>query len=243
MLNINKAIQGLGLSESEVNIYLSSLELGESNISELAKNAGLTRSSCYNGVQKLISLGLMSIYRIGSRKIYRAANPDRLLSLFKEREELIAEVLPKLKSRQHIHDKKPALFTYQGREGFKAVLNDILDRQFPLSAITSIDNALAVLGEDFKEFIEERSKKHLRVRLLTDKTDKTIEMRKKDNAELRVTKFLPSGLPLTTANFIYGDRIAIVSLIAKDPFSIIIEDPAVVGTYANLFEIAWSHGQ
>lgn len=241
-MDINKAIQALGLSETEASIYLASLGLGESTISEIATKARMNRSSCYDGIKKLVSLGLLSIFRIGSRKFYKAESPDKFLKLLEEKEAILKEVLPHLKSHQRKQDKKPVLYTYQGHEGFRAVLNDILEKQYPLSAITSIDSAFTVLGEDFKDFIEKRHKKNLRVRLLTEKTDKSIELRKKDSLELRVTKFLPGDLTLTTANFIYGDRIAIVSLVGKNPFSLIIEDSAIVQTYMTLFEIAWNHG-
>lgn len=241
-MNSLKAIRGLGLNESEANLYLAALELGESTISELATKSGLTRSSCYDGIKELISNGLLSVVRMGTKKIYRAENPDKLLLLLKEKEEMIASVLPQLKSRYGIRDRKPALYSYQGHEGFRAILNDILEKQYPLSAITSIDSALKVLGEDFKDFIEKRHKKNLRVRLLTNKTETSIELKKKDNSELRMTKFLSDESVLTTANFIYGDRIAIISLNAKNPFGLVIEDPAIVQTYMALFEIAWSHG-
>lgn len=232
----------MGFSRAEADIYLASLELGESTISEIANKAQVTRSSCYESIKKLISTGLLSILRIGSKKLYKAESPDKLLALLQEKETLIRDVLPQLKSRHRIHDGKPALYTYQGREGFRAVLNDILEKQHTLFAITSIDSALEVLGEDFKDFIEERHKKHLKVHLLTNKTDESLELKKKDSAELRVTKFLPSESVLATANFIYGNRIAIVSLVSKNPFCLIIEDPAIVQTYMTLFEIAWSHG-
>lgn len=241
-MDINRAIQALGLSEAEANIYLASLGVEGRTISEIANKAHLTRSSCYEGVKKLISSGLLSVFRVGSRKLYKAENPDKLLMMLQEKEAMIKEVLPQLKSRHSVQDRKPALYTYQGREGFKAVLNDILEKQYPLAAITSIDNALAVLGEDFRDFIEKRHKKHLRVRLLTDKTAKSTELKKKDTAELRLTKFLPSESTLNTANFIYGDRIAIVSLIAQNPFCLIIEDASIVQTYMTLFEIAWNRG-
>ena len=88
-MDINKAIQAIGLSETEASIYLASLGLGESTISEIATKAHMTRSSCYDGIKKLISLGLLSIFPVGSRKFYKAESPDKFLKLLEEKGSII----------------------------------------------------------------------------------------------------------------------------------------------------------
>ncbi|MDP3963350.1 MAG: helix-turn-helix domain-containing protein [bacterium] len=240
-MEIKRALQNFGLKESEIRIYLASLELGESLMSDIANAAHITRSSCYDAIKTLAALGLINTFRMGARKLYKAECPEKLLSILQDRESQLRLVMPQLKGRWRVHDKKPILYMHEGREGFRAILNDILERQHPLCAITSIDSAEEVLGEDLKNFIERRHVKHLRVRLLTNQTPRSIELKRKDSTESRQTKFLPGNPSFTTANFIYGDRVATVSLMAKNPFGLIIDDPDIAQTQRIQFETVWDH--
>lgn len=240
-MHVQKAVENIGLSKTEASVYLASLELGESIISDIAKAVRLPRSTCYEAMENLTSLGLINVLIIGSRKLYKAADPEKLLAILKERESLLKVIVPQLKLKHHTHNKRPNLYLYQGKEALIAVLDDILEKQYPLYAITSIDDILEVLGAEFKNFMEKRQKKHLRVRLLTSRTGGSVGLKERDGLELRQTKFLPSSFSSTTANFIYGNRIAILSVNAKPPFGLIIDDPDIARTYRNLFEVIWNH--
>lgn len=241
LMDIKIAIQNIGLGNLETRIYITSLEIGESTISDIAKTVDVARSSCYKAIENLILLGLIRVLKIGKRRLYKAENPEKLLTVLQNKETALREVIPRLKSRLSLHNKIPSIFVYEGGTGFKAILNDILERQHPLCSITSIDTALDVLGEDFKEFIEKRYKKHLRVRLLTARTNEAVKLREKDSLESRITKFLPGNPVFTTATFIYGSRIAIVSLNSKNILGTILEDSDIAQTHQTLFEIAWNH--
>jgi hypothetical protein len=69
-----------------------------------------------------------------------------------------------------------------------------------------------------------------------------MRLKKNDEAEMRHIKFLPSGIDLKLiTNFIYGDKIAILSFNKKEPTGIVIHDPDVA--YGNMlyFENLWQH--
>jgi HTH-type transcriptional regulator, sugar sensing transcriptional regulator len=238
-MDVKRALENMGLTKAEIETYLASLELGECTISDMAKAVHLPRSSCYNTLEHLIALGLINVLKVGSRKVYKAGDPEKLLVILRERENAIKEVVPRLKLRYGIHSRKPGLYFYDGKESIRAIFDDILEKQYPLYAITSINDALDVLGEDFRDFMEKRHKKQLRVKLLTSQSEEGRQLKKKDDLEFRQTKFLPSSFSFATANFIYGDRMAIISTKAKNPFGLIMEDPDIAQTYRDLFEIIW----
>lgn len=240
MSYIQKTIEKLGLTRQEAALYISALELGESTISDLSRKSGIPRSSCYEIINSLVSLGLIDVLKIGARRFYKAENPEKFRSILKEKEVLLNEILPQLKKYPLITDRKPGLNLYEGQRGMKMILSDILARQFPLLAITSIDDALEVFGDGFLEFIQNRYKKHIRVKLLTQKSEEGVKLRNKDSLELRQTRFLPSDFEFKNANFIYGNRVAIISLMAKNPYGLIIDDADIAQTHRLLFELAWN---
>ncbi|PJE50728.1 MAG: hypothetical protein COV29_03260 [Candidatus Yanofskybacteria bacterium CG10_big_fil_rev_8_21_14_0_10_36_16] len=238
-MEIQKIIQNLGLTEKEAAVYLASLELGDEKLFKIAKTAHIPRTSCYNMVKSLISKGLISVFKTGTGQFYKAESPERLLNSLRENEISLRKILPQLKSKHQETNNKPRVYFYENAQGIKTILEDILIKQHPLMAITSVDDALNVLGDNFRDFINKRHKKYLRVRLLTQKSDYSLELKNRDEQELRRTKFLPVDFIFKTANFIYGNRIAIIDFQRKNPFGLIIEDENISETQRMLFEITW----
>lgn len=240
---IQKTLEKLGLSKKEAAVYLASLQLGDDNLSEIAKAARIPRTSCYNIIKSLISMGLLNTFKMGTKYHYKAENPDKLLISLREQELALREIMPQLKSKYREVGGKPAIYFYESAEGIKIILEDILAKQYSLLAVTSIDDAISVLGDDFMNFIERRHKKHLRVKLLTHRSEKALKLKKRDEAETRQTKFLPSTSQFKTANFIYGDRVAMIDFQSKQPLGLIIEDQNIAETQRMLFEIIWEQNR
>jgi hypothetical protein len=60
-----------------------------------------------------------------------------------------------------------------------------------------------------------------------------------DGEELRTTQFLPSSIAINNCNFIYANKVAIISLNKKRPVGILIEDEDIHHTMEILFESVW----
>lgn len=238
---LNAVIQKFNLTPKESSVYLIALELGEAQIYEIAKKVRLPRTSCNDIIINLHKKGLLNFYKIRGKKIYSAANPEKFLFLLKEQEALLGAALPHLKAlyKTNKNGIKPSIKFYDGVEGVKEILKDILNCQCHFLAVTSLDDAFEVLGHDFADFIESRERHRMRVDLLTKRTTLAENFKKKDVEELRRTRFLPDTYNLKTINFIYRDKFAIISLNHKLPTGLIIEDADIVGTYRMFFEIAW----
>jgi len=91
-----KVIEQLGYTSKEAKVYLASLSLGESHISDIAAKVKIPRSTAQAIVDRLHEDGLMNFYIMRRYKYWVAENPERLLEKLKKREEAIAEALPKL---------------------------------------------------------------------------------------------------------------------------------------------------
>lgn len=243
-MQLSAVIQKFGLTPKEAAVYLAALELGGSRTYEIAKKLRMARTSCSDAVSTLCKKGLLNFYKLRGQKIYSAENPEKFASLLKDQGALLEDVLPQLRALHRADkggDRRPVIRFYEGAEGCRVIFEDILDFGHNVLAVTSLDDALEVLGDDFSGFIERRQRRKLRVRLLTKRTPLAERLKKIDAQELRQTVFLPDGYDLKTANFIYGDRLAILSLNRTRPTGLVIEDAGIADTHRMFFEFAW-HG-
>jgi hypothetical protein len=120
------------------------------------------------------------------------------------------------------------------------VYDDILETKKHILAIISWPEWAELLGKDFvDQFMMQRYRQFLKIRLLTQRTVLAMDLKKRDEKELRTTCFLPPEIEIKNTNFIYGDKVAIISFNKKFPIGIIIEDPSIRQTMEALFELLW----
>ena len=102
---IEKILKKYGLSEKEAKIYLTLLEMGKSAVSDIAKKAGINRSTTYVIIEALIEQGLVNTSEENKVKRYTATPPSNLIRTIEEtiekQNELLNEVntvLPELET-------------------------------------------------------------------------------------------------------------------------------------------------
>jgi len=137
---INLELRKLGLKAKEANIYLAALELGYSSVQKIAQKAGVSRPTAYEVIRGLTKRGLMrEVKRKGSirgEKTYFAAeSPDQLLALLRvqkkeveEKEREFVRIISALQSKYHLAGQNE-IRTYEGKEGFKVLLDDFSQSQ------------------------------------------------------------------------------------------------------------------
>ena len=239
-MHIRSAIEQLGYSPHEVKVYLAALELGGSTATDIAEKTRIPRTTVNLIIDSLHRKGLLDAYLQHRRKIWTATNPNKLLIRLKEHEAGLRAVLPELQSLQRDTGAKPMVRTYTGVEEIKQIMNDILETKHHLSAIHLWDDWVALLGKSYTDdFIENRVRKNIRARLLVPKTKTTLALKERDSKELRTTQFLPNSVAVNNSNFIYGNKVAIISLKTKHPVGILIEDKDFNHTMKVLFESLW----
>jgi sugar-specific transcriptional regulator TrmB len=239
-MHLKSVIEQLGYSPQETAVYLAALELGGSTTTDIAAKARLPRTTVNLIINSLNKKGLMNAYIQRKRKIWAAENPERLMITVKEREAALKLVLPELQSLRHDTGVKPTVRAYGGVEEIRQIMNDILEAKHHISAILSWDEWLNLLGKTYMEdFIENRYRQYLRIRILTPKSKAAMALKQKDGEELRTTQFLPSSIEINNCNFIYANKIAVISLNKKRPVGILIEDQDIHHTMEVLFESLW----
>src|SRR3989344_3284922 len=235
-MQIQNALQSIGLNEKEAHVYLALLHMGEGTISDIAKAASMPRATVYLVLKSLQKKEFTGFYLKRKRRYFMAENPDKLLQISQRQQQEVEDVIPRLKAHYTASKTQPRIKFFEGKEGVRKVFHEILEEKRPLCAITSIDDMQTLARDYFKEFIRRRIAQNLKVQLLTNKSEASLRLQKTDGGELRETRFVPETYSFHTANYIYGNKFAIVLL--KDyPMAILIEDEAVAKTARMQFDL------
>lgn len=234
-----KLLQKIGFEPQEAKVYMSLLTLGEATVADVAKHAGVVRTSCYYTLQKLHEKGIAHPYVKHGVHYWGVEGPQWLSNRLDEQKNTLDYLMPQLQAMHATFGAKPSFTYYEGLNGVKEVLNDILRERKNLLAMSSLEDSLALLGRRFQFFISKRAKLGLQVRYITNRSPETVAMQARDKQELRHLHFLPAGKIIKNMNYIYGDKVAILSLNRKLPMGVIIKDPDIAHTQSILFEALW----
>ncbi len=126
-------LRKIGMTDNEAEIYLTLLKMGEALASEIAAGSKISRPHVYDSINRLIEKGLASYVIKNNRKYFRGASPHKLIDYLKDKEldikrkeKEVTEALPALLRLHKPKKPKPIVEVYEGKEGMKTILNDII---------------------------------------------------------------------------------------------------------------------
>ncbi len=130
---IKDKLRELGFSEKEATIYLALLAVGSAVASDIAKRAGLKRSTAYVILEALAAKGLVSAVDRRGVRLYHAAPAEQLVQYMKSmasRYEGFADtakkLIPELKLPRVPHTAVPHVRIVQGADGIRSVYEETL---------------------------------------------------------------------------------------------------------------------
>jgi len=238
---LQKELQKIGLSDAESKVYLAALELGETNIGRLAKKSGIKRTTTYLVVDSLKEKGLLSSLKKKNKIFFYADDPRVLERITEERQNTINKIMPELLSFTNLIDKKPQIRYFEGIEGIKEVLKDVL--HYPEQEMYSwfSESFATDFEEDFFNdyFIPQRKEKKIFAKVILPDTPIIRQLVAKDQEHLRVSKLLPADkYNINIEIQIYGNnKVSITSY--EEKFSMIIESPKIHKSLKSIFEAMW----
>ena len=83
-------LEDLGLSITEIKVYLSLLELGSSTAGPILEKSQLQNSVVHRAINTLITKGLINFILEGKRKIYQATDPENFITYIDEKKKRFA---------------------------------------------------------------------------------------------------------------------------------------------------------
>jgi len=240
-MELQEAIESLGLSEKEAKIYLALLGAGASSAYGIAVRSGLKRPTTYVILDDLVRRGVVLLVPRSKKKLYRARDPQFLFERAEKKFKEAKAKLPEIEARAKQESYKPRTLYFEGIEGVKEVLNyhtkELAGGEIKgFYAKTSPE--IMKKFDNYKEYNENLKKNNIKLRGIAPKDPSLSSFRKTDKEFRREFKEIPKEE--------YSSEVAIE--IGKDfvrffdPVNLqglVIDNPAIAKTMNQIFEMVW----
>ncbi|NTW30690.1 MAG: hypothetical protein HGA33_05405 [Candidatus Moranbacteria bacterium] len=240
---LRKELEQAGISENEAKIYLAALELGESNISRIAKKAVIKRTTAYLIVDALRTKGLINTFKKRNKTVFVAEDPRKIQEKMAERKIAIDAIMPDLLALSNTLDKKPGIRYFEGSGGIKDLFKDML--KYPGQEVLEWYSEAYV--QDFEEeffsgyFTPRRVANKIWVRAILPDNVIIRKLVGQNEKQLRKTKLLdPEKYDIKIEMNIYGNnKVSIISF--QEKIGLIIESKKIHDSMKNIFELMWEY--
>lgn len=235
----------LGITLKEAKVYLSLVKEGPSSVRQLAVATGMNRGTVYDVLKELQANGLARFYNAETRQYFVATSPDRLTEMAKEKKEALHQataeldtMVSQLKTFHDNGDRHPIARMYEGSEGVRSILEDVLDsvsRQYEKEYFVYSSSAVrgAGLYAGIPDFTLRRIEKGIHVKNISFGTPGL-------TSGLDERKHILGAAGAPTYVLIYAGKVANIFLDRRGEFTgLIVDNRAMYETQCALFFELW----
>jgi sugar-specific transcriptional regulator TrmB len=237
-----KDLDALGLNKNLTTLYLAILRSGGQSASQLAAATGLNRSNVYALMEQLVAKNMVSIDFMGSKRRYKACDPEILNRLAEDRLRSIQQLMPELKALFGSGPANPRISYYEGEASVTVVFDELvnikgdnyryfgsLDAQL---AVESIENARRSVQKRLQRGIQSRS-------IRTRDSDLDDVIYRAGEEYLREVRYFPKIIPPHSPDlYIYDQKLAIL-VASGERFALIIESLELSTLMGLLWDMIW----
>lgn len=235
-----EVLKKIGLTDSEIEIYLDLVKHGDSLASEIANRIKISRTYVYDAIQNLIDKSLIVYVIKNNRRYFKALEAEKLLEyideqttqLQKQKEE-VNKLVKELKAFQKPVKEKPIVEVFEGKEGLKTILNDIVNEGKDIIGWGATDRIRKYLPDWFLErYIKEKAKKKLITRQLYVSGEGTLK------GPGYIFKKLPKEFSSPVTFGAYSNKI-VIFFWSETPIVIRIRNKEIADSFRKHFEFLW----
>jgi len=243
MQNHEKTLKEIGLTNAEAKVLIELYKVDSATVSDLAEQTKIYRTNIYDILESLITKGLVSYITKANKRYFQASKPQKLLEVVKEKEARLQQQEKEVQSLVNNlltlnKAKKEELRAeiYQGKEGLKTLLNNILNEQkdyacFGYSAVSE-----KILPIFFKHWHKQRIKLKIKRRLLAkEQMRNTLAVK----IPLTETRYIQDEYNTPISIMIYGDKVWVLIPSGNENISLLVESKKLAQSLLNSFEQLW----
>jgi len=248
---IYNALLELELPEKAIDLYLSLSESDEYTLSSLAESLDISRPYLYKLIDLLESKGLLKQNPNNKEERLQLLSPNEILSQLRDKkaqllntEKQFIDVLPGLLEsyKQRSLPSKVKIIT--GQKSLEDLFFQITEEA--ANGISeyfgSADDFIDFISWDKEmEYINNRIKKNLRMKVLLVPSKISRSFKKIDKKELRETRFFLGKLPVKTGFQLYANKVILWQPMAR--IAILIEDEYLVAMMKSIFYFCWDKSE
>ena len=238
-------LKDIGLTDKEAKTYLAILELGSSTIKPISLRAGIKRTSIYNFIDHLVTLGLISPSEIRGRTHYKAESPQKLVEIQRTRLSELESNIPYFMNLYSDKGSKVKISYFEGPEQIKNLANEGLNCQKEILYIWPGEEMTEKIGGSrfWNNFSKKRTEKGINVKLVRFQGKSNLWEASVSGLEyLRETRWAPKELEDTVDMGVAIYDNGKVGLFAPDQesYGILIESQSYEKTMRMLFNFLWT---
>lgn len=250
-MGIEAILKNFGLDTKQIHVFLASLELGSQPVSILARKTSLNRTTVYAILNELLKYGFVSKYNKMNIQYFAPTAPEGIVDIMKRKKEEFSRyeqetklAIPEIKARFNPYLSKSNVAYFEGNEGVKNAMENILSEEKNVLAYRSIESWFDTkFAEYMKEYEFRRVNKHkleMRVIVADTKSARNYFSDKVLRKNTKV-KFVKKNNEFGNEIYIYGNKTAIVCFKPGSAFGAIIESDENAKTQSEIFELAWKN--
>lgn len=238
-MEINDALENIGMEPTEIKIYIYLLKNGSCTKQKISDKNSIVRQTVYEVVNKMLTKGFVSCSMTERRKIYSAVPPEMLLDRLKEKEEQLKQAIPQLIKFQGKH-QETFVESFIGAKGFKNLISLMLRSKTELLWFASEEINKMVFEEYYHEnFVVKRVEAKIPLKLLTYGSNK-VRLWQSDKNNLREVRLLKMAENIKSSSFVvFEDKVIIFSFDKDNLFGILIKNTIVQGMFKEIFLDYW----
>lgn len=245
MDSLKKNLKTLGLTEEEINIYITALEQGSITVLELARRTKIPRTTVYLLIDSLTEKGLISLTAQGKKKLYVPASPEYLVKMARTKhEELektvgsLTDELPQLQALFNLSHQKPKIRYYEGVEEVKKIYEDTLTAE-KIYVHCMSQSAILTMGEYLEKYFVRVIRRMIHTKEMVSDTPEDRKYQHEYSTSRNKIICLPKKYQTNTDYLIFGDTVAFVTYKNSVPVGVVISDPEIAHFERVRFEIIW----
>lgn len=180
-------LKSIGLSNSEVEVYLDLLKNRASSAYLVARRINQHRSGVYEAIRKLQQRGFIVEIQEKNKKLYQTKEHTAIEEYLNQKQAELKEIAPYLKEVSNTEMPSGAISVSYGLTRLRTVFSNILDLKKEISIWIIPKNVNEVLGEWFlKEINEALIKKEIPAKIIySERFDSMREIPKNALTEVR----------------------------------------------------------
>lgn len=229
-------LKHLGLSNEEVRVYLLLLQKGPLQVTQIAKELSMARSTIYRVVTGLHDKGLVSKTIEENLKIYLPTDPNKLPELLLSRLEEIKNILPELNKIYAKPKEKTEVLVFRGKDGIKVVMNDIITEGKPYTCMGNIEKFFHEVDIFTRRWMENVEKKKIFGRLIGSKKQKF------EIAKTEKCRYLPDDFFAESTTVTYGNKTAFF-IWSRPLYVVLMDDKEVTKSNVKTFDYLWKQAK
>ena len=241
-----KILKEIGLTESEIKVYLALLKLGQTTAGKIVDEAKVTRSKIYDILERLKDKGLVGYIIKESTKYFSATNPNNILRYLEEKEKKIQEekdsikkILPELLNQQKLSQKDKDAEVYIGINRMKNAFN-VLVEEFESKEPYYVFGAGK--GENveqiqifFSQLHLKRKEKKVKSFIIFNESSRSL-FEEQEKSKLVEVRYIKQSTP--TAINVYKDY-TIMAILTKEPITLLIKNKETADSFREYFKLMW----